>query len=460
MRLSYISSLLPLLVSASTSFTIPVRLARDASYSQVIALKQAKKIHRGPTEPINAPVPTENVEFSEDETWKQRVEMDHFFEEIEQDRRELSKSSTPIQSQQDKDVRNARILLLTAAALYGTNFSVVKLLGEVMPVGAMGTLRFGLAALVTLPWLLAKPRPDSDLRTTANAAFAGLEVGMWASVGYVAQAVGLETTTASKSAFLCSLAVVIVPLLDRIMGKKLSLKQIAGAAMAVAGVAFLELGGGPLESFSSSDIASLIQPFAFGLGFWKMEQAMRVHPEEASRSTAAQLLAIFVASATYCLAADGLPDSTQIMAWLMDPMILAALLWTGAITTALTVYMETLALKTLSAADTTLIFSTEPLWGAAFASVVMGEHFGPTAIAGGALILAGCLVSNLGIDGIRNMVQPPVNEGNTMGRLTSSGVAGALGAWVSSWSNSGEIVQSGELDEIVEEVISKAHDVL
>jgi drug/metabolite transporter (DMT)-like permease len=122
--------------------------------------------------------------------------------------------------------------------------------------------------------------------------------------------------------------------------------------------------------------------------------------------------------------------------------------------------METLALKTLSAADTTLIFSTEPLWGAAFASVVMGEHFGPTAIAGGALILAGCLVSNLGIDGIRNMVQPPVNEGNTMGRLTSSGVAGALGAWVSSWSNSGEIVQSGELDEIVEEVISKAHDVL
>lgn len=48
----------------------------------------------------------------------------------------------------------------------------------------------------------------------------GLEVGMWNSFGYVAQAVGLETTLASKSAFLCSMAVVIVPLLDWIAGKK------------------------------------------------------------------------------------------------------------------------------------------------------------------------------------------------------------------------------------------------
>ena len=117
----------------------------------------------------------------------------------------------------------ARLLLLGAAALYGTNFSVVKILGDTMPVGISASLRFGLAALATLPWLLQPPKDGSKLlldfskneeqqpsknmwermqqvvsTSTVGAALAGFEVGMWNSVGYLAQAVGLETTDASK----------------------------------------------------------------------------------------------------------------------------------------------------------------------------------------------------------------------------------------------------------------------
>jgi drug/metabolite transporter (DMT)-like permease len=275
--------------------------------------------------------------------------------------------------------------------------------------------------------------------------------------------VGLETTTASKSAFLCSLAVVIVPLIDRAMGKKLTAKQIVGAAMAVLGVAFLELGGGPIESLSSGDIASLLQPFAFGMGFWKMEQLLRAHPEEASRSTAAQLLAIFCASAAYCVGGHTVPDMDQVVKWLSDPMILGALVWTGVVTTALTVYMETLALKTLSAADTTLILSTEPLWGAAFAAVIMGEQFGNAAVAGGALIVMGCLVSNLGMDGLQRIIDSPQVSENPIGRLVRSGLAGALGGWVTSLApsivNSVGMVESTEL-EVVEEVVTKVTDII
>jgi drug/metabolite transporter (DMT)-like permease len=71
------------------------------------------------------------------------------------------------------------------------------------------------------------------------------------------------------------------------------------------------------------------------------------------------------------------------------------LFWTGVITTAFTIWMETLALKTLSAAETTLIFSTEPLFGAAFASVVAHECLGPEAFVGAACIIGGCLVSGI-----------------------------------------------------------------
>jgi hypothetical protein len=100
------------------------------------------------------------------------------------------------------------------------------------------------------------------------------------------------------------------------------------------------------------------------MGFWRMEKAMQKFPDYANRSTAAQLSAVFMGSALYAVVTEGAAnfDVHQLQLWLSDPMILASLFWTGCITTALTVYMETIALKTLSAAETTLIFSTEP-WG-------------------------------------------------------------------------------------------------
>jgi hypothetical protein len=100
------------------------------------------------------------------------------------------------QTDEEKAVWNARLLLLGAAALYGTNFSFVKLLGDIMPVGISSTLRFGLAALATAPWLI--PTKNDNKAAVIGATLGGLEVGMWNSIGYVAQAVGLETTDASK----------------------------------------------------------------------------------------------------------------------------------------------------------------------------------------------------------------------------------------------------------------------
>eukprot|EP00585_Thalassiosira_rotula_P020155 CAMPEP_0196202850 /NCGR_PEP_ID=MMETSP0912-20130531/5511_1 /TAXON_ID=49265 /ORGANISM="Thalassiosira rotula, Strain GSO102" /LENGTH=102 /DNA_ID=CAMNT_0041476829 /DNA_START=6 /DNA_END=311 /DNA_ORIENTATION=+ len=85
------------------------------------------------------------------------------------------------------------------------------------------------------------------------------------------------------------------------------------------------------------------------------------------------------------------------MTWLQTPSILGMLVWTGVVTTAFTMYMETVALKTLSAAETTLIFSTEPLFGAAFAALVANECLGPEAAVGAAFIIGGCLVSGMDV---------------------------------------------------------------
>merc|ERR1712038_1529598 len=91
----------------------------------------------------------------------------------------------------------------------------------------------------------------------------------------------------------------------------------------------------------------------------------------------------------------GLPSYLELFAWANNPSIVVSIFWTGLITTALTVYMETLALKTLSAAETTMIFSTEPIFGSLFAAAVLGESFGTGGYIGAATILCACIYGNL-----------------------------------------------------------------
>jgi len=81
---------------------------------------------------------------------------------------------------------------------------------------------------------------------------------------------------------------------------------------------------------------------------------------------------------------------------LKDWHVIAALLWTGIVTTALTSYTENAAMKKLSATESTVIYSTEPLWGAAFASVALGEQLGWNHMLGALFIISACMWSSVG----------------------------------------------------------------
>lgn len=308
---------------------------------------------------------------------------------------------------------NARILLLCSAALYGTNFTYIKILNENIPVHAGTALRFTLAAIATLPWLFKCSDDDNVIKESLiipplgnviseeymGAILGGIDVGLWNSVGYISQAISLETALASTSAFVCSLAVVVVPILDFILGKRLSSREIIGAILSVVGVSLLELDGLEMGfdktlKLGSDGILSLLQPLAFGVGFWRMEHFMRKYPTNARAMTASQLSTIAFFSIMYFFStniSNGHPAFTNLAHYFNDPSIIFSVLWTSLITTALTIYMETLALKTLSAAETTMLFLTEPIFGAVCASTVLGESFGFGGFTGASMILLGCL---------------------------------------------------------------------
>jgi len=294
------------------------------------------------------------------------------------------------------------------------------MLNDMMPLGASCALRFGIACLVASPFLLSQTRPNLKPRETLSIMLLGLEIGTYNSLGYLAQATGLQTTSASSSAFICSLAVVVVPILDFLFNdKKLSSTKILSCLLAVAGVAILE---GGVADLNVGDLASCLMPLCFGAAFWRVEAALKRFPEDSNLITFFMLAAVGVISTSYCLVGgDNVPPPNfeEIMGWLQNPSILFSLLWTGCITTALTVYFETKALRSLDAQETTLLFSTEPIFGSLFAAVMLGEQFGVNGFVGAGAILASCLGSS-GVFEKFGSIWVNMNSGRGKGKIWDS----------------------------------------
>lgn len=133
----------------------------------------------------------------------------------------------------------ARALLLAVAILWGTNFASVKYLETlcfhppcVHPPSEAALARFGVAALVSIPFLFNK---NKDI------ILAGFECGVWITLGYVTQALALSTISSAKCAFICSLTVVVVPLIEALFfGKAVKPVNLVSGALAIAGVGILE----------------------------------------------------------------------------------------------------------------------------------------------------------------------------------------------------------------------------
>ncbi|KAJ1426624.1 hypothetical protein B484DRAFT_450608 [Ochromonadaceae sp. CCMP2298] len=303
----------------------------------------------------------------------------------------------------DSSLWQSRILLLTVSALYGTNFGCVKILGEAMDPSVAAALRFLVAFIVFSPNLVKVVKSNPLL------VLGGLEVGVYNSLAYWAQANALSSSPASVVGFICSLQVVVVPFLNTLArGRKGDSKvrsfadSFLPALLAAAGVGCLELGGSRLPG--TGDLWALLQPLLFGLAFFRVEKHMEKceAPGDAAGFTAASLAMVAVVSMVWGAHDFALPLyeaghgalaealNGQYNAIVSDWRVPAALLWTGVVTTACCCWAENVAMQKLDAEESTVLFSTEPLWSTAFAATVLGETVGWNTALGAMLIILAC----------------------------------------------------------------------
>merc|ERR1719491_2803367 len=148
------------------------------------------------------------------------------------------------------------------------------------------------------------------------------------------------------------------------------------------------------------------------MGYVTLENLMIKQPEAALPVSALKLFVVAAASLAYfelsplapslSNTADALtttadwslrlPDFTPIMS---SPPALAGILYTGLITTALALWVESIVFKRVPATDASIILTTEPLFAAAAGATYLGETFGTSDYVGASLIIGACALAVL-----------------------------------------------------------------
>ena len=126
--------------------------------------------------------------------------------------------------------------LAFVTAAWGTQHSVAK--AALDSVGDGHALELTAARFLVAALALAQFRPKDEETWRW-----GAEWGVWSFLGFALQTVGLETTTATRSAFLLYLNVKFVPLLELVNGKTLPRGTWLSAFAALSGTLLLAVRG-------------------------------------------------------------------------------------------------------------------------------------------------------------------------------------------------------------------------
>lgn len=282
-----------------------------------------------------------------------------------------------------------RGVVLFICIVWSTNFVVLKEIYHAAPTldpSLYAAIRFSLAAAVLLP------RTFNSIKNT-DLILGSMTIGLSIFFGYFGQSIGLQTTDAGKSAFICSLNVVWVALVSGILKKQFKVQTWISALLAVSGVALLETDGG--HELTSGDLWCFMQPIGFGSGYVMLEYLIAKFPQNAGAITAFKLLATAIASITWAtLSGHTFADLQPVIE---SPVAVGGLLYMGLVTSAAMLWLQSYAFKNVPATDVSIILTFEPISASIFASFLLGEALTQQDILGGALIVFACISNELNL---------------------------------------------------------------
>ena len=265
----------------------------------------------------------------------------------------------------------AQIGLLFVTIIWGLTFILVKAALNDAPPFSFAALRFGLATLITL--LIVN---KNIITSTKNEIIGGILCGFLLFMGYAFQNFGLMNTTATKSAFITSVSVLIVPLLLFVMNiQKVKLRIWLAVVLATLGLYLLILPGGGIN------IGDVIT-FGCAVSF-----ALHIIAQDNCLKKGIRLLPFF------CIQLAFVTLISFIHAQVFEPeaiiwstRLINAIIITSIFATLIALLIMIWAQKILNPSETAILFAMEPVAATLFAMVFAGEILGLLGWIGGGLV--------------------------------------------------------------------------
>ncbi len=277
-------------------------------------------------------------------------------------------------------------LLFLVATAWGATFTVVKdVLADIAPEPFI-FLRFTLAGVVLAA--MARFRlPRSTWRP-------GLILGALVFIGYWCQTRGLMVISPSRSAFLTGIYVVMVPFCDRLLYRtRIDASAWLGSILAVAGTTMLI--GGIDARPSWGDALTLICAVCFAMHV--VLSAKYAVEAPALPLAAVQVLVVGLAAAPLCL----FTPAPRITA-----NVVFVIVFTAVVTTALAFVALMWGQARVTATEAAVMLAFEPV-SASLTSIILGhEPLTLLFVAGGAIILAAMIVSQVPMSPKRDPIAP------------------------------------------------------
>lgn len=274
-------------------------------------------------------------------------------------------------------LRIADLLMLLVALVWGTSYGVTKQALTWYPVLGFLAVRFILTFAVLTPALWA-----ADAVARRNAFAAGLPLGLLLLAIMLCETYGVANTRAANAAFLISLCIVLTPFAEWWLLRR----KPGGTALACTAVSLLGAGllaGGPDTVFGFGDLLMLLAAVLRAIIVCLTARMMRDRPATALALTAVQTGVVGFGCLGLALLLPGaLPALPEL------PAFWAATAYLVLGSTVFAFFASNWALNHSTPTRVALLSGTEPVFGAVFAMLWLGEDFGLQAWGGGALIVA------------------------------------------------------------------------
>lgn len=274
----------------------------------------------------------------------------------------------------------AEFILFATTFIWGGTFPVIKVgLNDISPF-VLVTSRFTLATIILLPFCFR-----CLFRMDRGTFLRGCFLGFLFFLAFVLQTIGLNDTTASKSAFITAMFVIFTPFFQLILEKRLpQWNNVVGVVIVSIGLWYLTApeGGG----LNRGDFLTLLCAVVFGyfivlLGiFSKHYDVLQLTFLQIVVPAVCGWVALFLFEKPF---------------FTPTPSSFFAIGYLAILATVVTLYVQTRYLRDSTPTRAVLIFTLEPLWAAILGFIFLHEVLGPWGIMGGSLIIGGILFSQL-----------------------------------------------------------------